>query len=143
MLTSYKLYWKNYANFRGRTPRSGYWWVFLWNVVISAFFTLLAFVVSAGIVTSLLSNLSGGNTDPGTIIGGIMRGGVAIIIIAIISLIYAVATIIPGLSLGVRRLHDTGRRLYWILINYLAPILLILFMLIGAFTRSPGAIVVL
>jgi len=39
---SIKFGFSNYANFQGRSRRSGYWWWFLFNVLISATFSILS-----------------------------------------------------------------------------------------------------
>ncbi|EFR94847.1 conserved hypothetical protein, partial [Listeria innocua FSL J1-023] len=43
-LEAYKSFWKNYVNFSGRAPRSAYWYVVLWNVIIFAVLYFLALV---------------------------------------------------------------------------------------------------
>lgn len=35
---SYRLFWENYVNFNGRSRRSDYWNVFLWNIIINGVF---------------------------------------------------------------------------------------------------------
>ena len=76
-------YWKNYANFKGRTTVRDYWMAFLVNFII------------------------------GTILG--------IIGIEILTSIYGIATIIPGLAICVRRLRDAGKGWGWIFIS-LVPV---------------------
>ncbi len=70
------LFFKNYFNFTGRSTRSEYWWVVLFNFV-------LVLVFSAMMEDSPMV---------GTFYG-----------------IYLFGSIIPGLSLLIRRFHDTGR----------------------------------
>lgn len=85
----YKLFWKNYTKFDGRSRRSEYWWPYLFNMVISMILSLL--------------------------------GGVP-------GVIFSLAILIPNISCGVRRLHDTGRKgIYYLfcLIPIVGPILLI------------------
>jgi len=102
-------FWKNYANFNGRTPRSGYWFWQLWTVVISVGFVALALIPFVQIVVALLS------------------------------IAFGLATIIPTLALNVRRLHDTGRRWYWILIPFLPWMALAVFILIALVQMSSMA----
>jgi uncharacterized membrane protein YhaH (DUF805 family) len=70
---------RNYANFSGRTPRSGYWFWTLFVVLVS----LVAKIVDFG--------LTG---DPR---GGLVAGIVSLILI------------IPGIAISVRRLHDRDK----------------------------------
>ena len=41
MIEAYKKYFINYANFKGRSSRSDYWWVVLANIIIGAVFGCL------------------------------------------------------------------------------------------------------
>ena len=94
--------WKNYANFQGRARRKAYWMFVLFN--------LIALLV-LGLIESAVG-LSGQNGY------GILTG------------LYTLAMILPLIALAVRRLHDTGRSGWWILIGLVplvGPIVLIVF----------------
>ncbi|MEO6137596.1 MAG: DUF805 domain-containing protein [Luteimonas sp.] len=79
---------KQYADFEGRARRKEYWMYTLFN--------LLAFFVAA-ILDSLLGLTRNGFFGP-------VYG------------LYALATFIPGLAVGVRRMHDTDRSGWWLLL---------------------------
>lgn len=79
-------YFRKYATFSGRASRSEYWWAWLF----------------VGVVTAVLSVL--------TKVPGVGEG------FGIAGLIWLVATIIPNLSLGVRRLHDSNRSGWFVLL---------------------------
>ena len=101
------LFFKNYTNFTGRSSRGAYWWWFLANLLIS-------FVL--GFIDGLLF-------------------GVSEMGIGILSGLFALATIIPSIAIGFRRLHDVDKTAWWLLIA-LIP-------LVGAivliwFTVQPG-----
>ncbi|PMO38267.1 hypothetical protein BCT11_17500 [Vibrio sp. 10N.222.52.B12] len=83
---------KNYINFGGRARRKEYWYFFLFNILISL---VLCFI-----------DTTTGNYEPETGYG-------------LLSSIYALAVFIPGVSVGVRRLHDTGRTGWWSLIAFI------------------------
>ncbi|MEK7298558.1 MAG: DUF805 domain-containing protein [Candidatus Margulisiibacteriota bacterium] len=85
---------KKYAQFSGRSHRREYWMFFLVNLVISV----------------LLNVIDG-------ILGLEMGKSVGVL-----SAIYGLAMIIPSLSVGARRLHDTGRSGWWLLLS-LIPII--------------------
>lgn len=85
---------KKYAQFSGRAPRAEYWWFTLANLVVS-------FVI--GMLEGALG-LSGES--------GLSSFGV-------LSIIFSLALIVPGIAVTVRRLHDTNRTGWWIL----APII--------------------
>jgi uncharacterized membrane protein YhaH (DUF805 family) len=128
MFNDYKLFWKNYFNFRGRTPRRGYWFVYLINTLIPlviGLIFLLAVIILGGDDLSTLGGLA--------IFGAVLSGLLGI---------YGLATIIPNLSLSIRRLHDTGRRWPWILVNYLPALvaiaLIVIVLIKGAASFNPS-----
>jgi uncharacterized membrane protein YhaH (DUF805 family) len=85
-----------YVGFTGRARRSEFWWWFLFTVLV-------------GIVVSILDQILG------TTVGeGFNQTGV-------FGTIASLALILPNLAVSVRRLHDTGRSGWWILIG-LVPI---------------------
>ncbi|WP_299020195.1 DUF805 domain-containing protein [uncultured Photobacterium sp.] len=83
---------KNYAVFNGRARRKEYWYFFLINAIIS-------------IVLSFVDNAL---ATPGSIEGAGLIGS-----------IYSFAVLIPTIAVGVRRLHDTGRTGWWMLIAFI------------------------
>jgi uncharacterized membrane protein YhaH (DUF805 family) len=91
---------KKYVVFEGRARRKEYWFFILFNVLIS---TALGFI-----------DWLTGNINPETGIG-------------ILSGIYALGVMLPGMAVSVRRLHDTGRSGWWLLITFLPVIGAILF----------------
>jgi len=120
-LEHYKLYWKNFANFNGRTPRAGYWFFVLWNIVIGAIIFLITFGVSAGSITSLVNKAEYFTNDPLSTFSGIFGVLGGMLVISIIIGAWNIANIIPGLSIVVRRLHDTGRRWFWMFL-WIGPV---------------------
>ena len=93
MIEYYKTAISKYADFTGRARRSEYWFFYLGNVLI---YMALAFV--GGMIT--------GATGSDT-------AGVAIY--ALLGIFY-LGIIIPTLSCGVRRMHDTGHSGWWIIV---------------------------
>lgn len=92
-----KVVFDNYSNFNGRARRSEYWYFYLTNMVI---YILLA------ILAAVLSNIS--STLSGFII--LLYG------------VYALAMLIPGLAVAVRRLHDVDKS-GWFLLFSIIPII--------------------
>lgn len=106
LIQAFKNFWKNYVNFSGRARRKEYWYMILCNVIIS-------FAVS--VVSALLATLFA----PLGVLGSIILG------------IYGLAAIVPGISLIVRRLHDTGKAWYYIFCSFIpfaGPIIILVFM---------------
>jgi uncharacterized membrane protein YhaH (DUF805 family) len=86
---------KKYATFSGRAQRSEYWYFFLFCVLINI---LLAVVDS-----------STGTVNPKEQYG-------------LLSGLFGLAMLLPGLAVGVRRLHDTDRNGWWLLLM-LVPVI--------------------
>lgn len=87
MVDSYKRFWKNYANFNGRSTRADYWWVCLANF-------LIGFVL--GLISGIIPDLAG--------------------VLSAVSSLYSLAILVPTLALIVRRLHDINKSGWWYLI---------------------------
>ncbi len=87
---------KKYADFNGRARRSEYW-----------LFTL--FIIIVEIVYFALLGVTGGFSSNGP-------NGAAIALMGIFSLFF-LGIIIPGLAVSFRRLHDTDRSAWWLLIS--------------------------
>ena len=83
--------WKNAFNFSGRASRSEYWSFTLGNCAIAL--TLM----TGAVLTSTAQNLSP---------------------LFLVSQLFVLATIVPGLAVAVRRLHDTGRSGSMFLISF-------------------------
>ena len=56
----------------------------------------------------------------------------------ILGLIYGVAVIIPALAVAVRRLHDTDRSGWWLLIGFIPLIGLLVLLIFMILDSSPG-----
>ena len=81
---------QKYADFSGRAPRAEYWWY------------TLALIIAA-IVTTIIDGLLGMNEMVAGLYGPV-------------TLLLVLATIVPGLAVTARRLHDTNRSGWWMLI---------------------------
>ncbi len=103
---------RRYAEFSGRSRRKEYW-----------MFTLLMLI--AGIVAGTIEGILGVNT----MVGGIYGPLTTLLILG---------TIVPGISVGVRRLHDTDRSGWWLLIAVIPLIggLILLFFFVSDGTRG-------
>jgi uncharacterized membrane protein YhaH (DUF805 family) len=103
---------KKYATFAGRARRSEYWYFML--------FYLLAFVVLA-IVDGVTGTF---NEEAGV---GLLSG------------LFLLATLIPTLAVTVRRLHDTDRSGWWILLNFIPLIGALVVLVFTVLDSQPGA----
>ena len=83
------MFFARYVDFQGRSRRSEYWWVVLFNIIVASVLAILAIVLGGG--------MDSGNMNPlGMIIFGILG-------------LYFLAIIIPSIALFVRRLHDINQ----------------------------------
>lgn len=111
---------KRYAEFSGRSRRKEYWMFFLLHLIV---------LFAIGIFGAILGTFSPEAFTPEGI-GGISTGG--IILFSLFGL-YALAIFIPSLAVQVRRLHDTERSGWWVLlgiipiVNYIGFIVLLVF----------------
>ena len=98
---------KKYAVFDGRARRKEYWFFILFNILIS---------IALGSIDRFTGNIFL-DTDLGQFGGGAYAG-----ILGTFSSIYALGVMIPSIAVSVRRLHDTGRSGWWVLINFVPVI---------------------
>jgi uncharacterized membrane protein YhaH (DUF805 family) len=112
-------YFQNYVTFTGRAPRSAYWWVFLFNLIIA-------------VVAAVCDQVLG--------IAYTMAGPTGVMSLGYgpIYTIYLLAVLLPSIALSVRRLHDRDMSGWWFLLVFVpligALILLVWFCLPG----TPG-----
>ncbi|MBW8882552.1 MAG: DUF805 domain-containing protein [Asticcacaulis sp.] len=83
---------KQYANFEGRATRSEYWWFVLFNWL-------------ALLVPMMVAAVIGSKTVSG--------------ILGFFDIVVFLGLLIPMLALAIRRLHDTNRSGWWLLISLL------------------------
>lgn len=92
---------KKYAVFSGRATRSEYWYFALFNIIVSVVLALVDSLIGTGGSESL----------------GILSG------------LYSLAVLLPSLGVAIRRLHDTDRTGWWLLIG-LVPLIGIIVLLV-------------
>lgn len=82
---------RKYSDFEGRATRSEYWWfiIFVYGCISLPLFGLSSYLISHDIQT----------------------GGIFVVILVV----FLFAVLFPLISVGVRRLHDTGRSGFYLL----------------------------
>ncbi|QBQ39796.1 DUF805 domain-containing protein [Sphingobacterium psychroaquaticum] len=85
----------NYTNFNGRARRKEYWMFVLFNIIISGALSLV----------DRIFGLTYGDTSP-------YQSGV-------LSSIYALAVLLPSIAVAVRRLHDTNKSGWFLLVAFI------------------------
>jgi uncharacterized membrane protein YhaH (DUF805 family) len=103
---------KNYAEFSGRARRREYWFFCLFNILIS-------------IVLAMIDGLTGTfDSDAG---------------MGLLGAVYAVGVLIPSIAVSVRRLHDTDRSGWWLLISLIPVIGVIVLIVFLVLDSTPGS----
>jgi uncharacterized membrane protein YhaH (DUF805 family) len=100
---------RNYVNFSGRAARSEFWFWVLFSILVS---------IAAGIIDFAVFGIRDG--------------------VSPISSLTSLALFLPGLAVSVRRLHDTDRSGWWVLL-FLIPLIGAIVLLIWYCSRgTPG-----
>ncbi len=98
---------KRYAEFSGRSRRKEFWFFALFNIIIA---------VGLGVVDTILAMSIG---------------------VMFLNPLYFLAVLVPTLAVSVRRLHDTGRSGWWILLGFV-PVLGLVILVFMFMDSQPG-----
>ncbi|KUJ82796.1 DUF805 domain-containing protein [Microbulbifer flavimaris] len=102
---------KNYVNFHGRAQRREYWYFVLFNLLIA-------------LVLSTIDSMTGWYSEEYGL--GFLSGA------------YALFVLLPSLAVTVRRLHDTGRTGWWILVSLIPVVGYLVLLAFMVFDSEPG-----
>ena len=97
MIDAYKNFFKNYAEFTGRSTRPDFWWVWLGNLILSIPFWIIYFYIVY--LSTVMDSVSDSASEATFMVLGL---------VAIIYAIFYLAILVPTLALSVRRLRDAG-----------------------------------
>ena len=119
MINAYKNFFKNYAEFTGRSTRPDFWWVWLGNLILSIPFWIIYFYTV--FLSTVMYSVSDSASEATFMVFGL---------VAIIYAVFYLAILVPTIALSVRRLRDAGFHWAFIFLRF-APMggiaLLILF----------------
>lgn len=107
----YLMAWQRCLQFSGRSRRTEYWMFVLLNILVA--------------IAIALVDLMLGTVDEQTKTGTF-------------STFYSFIVILPTLALTVRRLHDTGRTGWWVLISLIPVLGVIVLLVFMALDGEPG-----
>ena len=108
---------KQYAQFTGRATRQEFWMWVLWILGISIVLAIIDLVAG--------TNIDIGGTPEMPVKQGILGGAFNLFIL------------IPGISMAVRRLHDTGKSGAWWFLNFVCVIGTVVLIVFYATSSSP------
>ena len=103
-----KLGFQRYFDFSGRSTRAEFWWWVLFGFL-------------AAVVLTIVDNILGTNGEYGGT--GVITG------------LWQLATLIPGLAVTVRRLHDINKSGWWLLLGLLSWLIIPFIVLLVWFIR--------
>jgi uncharacterized membrane protein YhaH (DUF805 family) len=101
---------RKYADFQGRARRKEYWMFFLFNIIVA----MVLGILDGAVLHTRLGGF------------GLLSG------------LYSLFVIIPGIAVGVRRLHDTNRSGFWMLIAFLPIIGAFVLLVFNCLEGTPG-----
>lgn len=119
-VTAVKTCLRKYADFTGRARRSEYWWFYLAYVL-----AVLAVAIVGGVLTAVAGAVSES------------ASGVVGTLVGLVYGLVALGLVLPTLAVGARRLHDTGRSGWWLLIG-LIPLGGIVLLVFWVTDSTPG-----
>ena len=111
-MTAVRTCLSKYVDFSGRARRSEYWYFALFNFLV-------------GVVARILDAILGTGYDAS-------NGG-------LINTLASLALLLPSIAVGVRRLHDTGRSGWWMLLVFAIIIGWIILLVWFCTDSKPGA----
>ena len=103
---------KNYVGFSGRSRRSEYWYFTLFYLVIAIVLSVLDGILFGGSVD--------GNGTP------------------VLSGLFMLAMLLPSIAVGIRRLHDTDRSGWWLLMGLVPLVGFIVLIVFFVQDSKPG-----
>ncbi len=115
--------YRNYVTFSGRARRSEYWWFILFSIIAAIVIGIVE--NSLGMGHGMMS--SGGGGFEANYTGGPLTG------------IWSLINLLPSLAVAVRRLHDTDRSGWWLLIGLIPLVGFIVLIVFFATKGSIGA----
>jgi len=106
---SIKHVFSNYATFQGRASRSEFWWWYLFTAIVSLILFIPAIPWYNEYVSASLNQIG----DATQVLPA--PSGLAILGL-VLSTIFSLAVLVPTIAVAVRRLHDTDRSGWWLLL---------------------------
>jgi serine/threonine protein kinase len=119
----FKKCWKHYADFKGRARRKEFWYFTLFNYLVIFILCMIGGIIGGAIGESESYYY---DTYYVSLVEEYMIFGILCAYIP-----YMIAILLPYLAVSVRRLHDTGKSGWWLLINlipYLGSAVFLVFM---------------
>ena len=127
---------KRYAEFSGRSRRQEFWMFMLGTFLL--YFVLMIVAMTIGFGALGMAATGGANAMAGGMVGLFASMGLMTVVIGVLWL----GLLIPTLAVSVRRLHDSDRSGWWLLL-YFAPYLFSTVFKVMAVSANSGTLVML
>lgn len=128
MFTAYSKFWKQYFDFKSRSKRADFWWPFLINAIVRIiFFTTIVIAVVIPYAERVAELTEAGLETEG--ISAWANLTPAVVVVMVLWGLFELATLIPTLAIGVRRLRDAA--FHWAFIFMYGATLLLSFIPFG------------
>lgn len=114
---------QKYARFDGRASRSEYWWYALFNFIVLMVLYILGIVL--GLATGDNVTSDGGDLGP------------AFWPFAVLIVIFLLASIVPGISITMRRLHDQDLSGWLVLLTFIPYVGSFVLMILALMPSKP------
>jgi uncharacterized membrane protein YhaH (DUF805 family) len=124
MVQAVKLWLKNWKNFSGRASRGEYWWVALASVIVGAVLGTIFMVALVAVAAAT----NGSDTAMSILLVAVWG------VMALVSL----AAVVPSLSLGIRRLHDTNQSGWLYLVSFIPSVGSIILLVLMTQASNPA-----
>jgi len=101
-------YYGNYLNPEGRSQRSAFWWVILFELIINAVLMTVLLMSDGGLelIQTIWNYMVGGGSDDFPI--SELDIGTSGVFAIVLMFLFGVINILPGIMLRIRRFHDLG-----------------------------------
>lgn len=129
MINAYKNFFKNYAEFTGRSTRPDFWWVWLGNLILFIPFWIIYFYTV--FLSTMMDSVSDSASEATFMVFGL---------VAIIYAVFYLAILVPTLALSVRRLRDAGFHWAFIFLRF-APMGRIVLLILHAMPTKETEVV--
>jgi uncharacterized membrane protein YhaH (DUF805 family) len=123
------LFFKKYVDFTGRSTRAEYWWLQLWKFIYGI-------IIYGVIIASIPIMLVSFEHNTLTVTQHTQWFLVFFLIVLLVALVVGLGTIIPNISLLVRRYRDAGVNPLLVLVPYVLPNLASVFIGLPAATLA-------
>jgi uncharacterized membrane protein YhaH (DUF805 family) len=132
---SFRRFWKQYAMFSGRSSRAEYWWtalaIYLATMIVEIPYMVGFFVWTFTVSDQQLNEQIEPSANPFQIYAIMFRTAPPVLVVGVVILaVWSLGIIVPQLALGARRLHDSNKSGWWLLLGlvpFVGSVVLIVF----------------